>query len=473
MAAEEPSKKIENSGVGPPGNPAPWDEEVRGADLLDEIVGILQRHIVLPEHAAEAVALWVIHTFVFDRFEHSPRLLVSSPDKRCGKSLLLRFVAALVARPLACENITTAALYRGIQKFSPTLILDEADTILAGKYVNEELRGVINAGFERESGGVLRCAGEESDLVHFSVFGPLAMGMIGKPPSTVEDRSVNVRMRRKMPGECIEKPEPGRSLRGLLEDTLRKIVRWTRDHECELGKSRTSVPASLDDRARNGWFSLCAIADAAGDQWPERARRAAVALSIGRDADASLPLMLLADLRSFFVGRSVDRLETKVILGLLAELEDRPWPDYRNGRPINAYQLARLLAPFGVRPDKWKTNGGTERGYLAESMADAWNRYLGAAPTSALRSATAPPASREAALPGSGPARSSSSEPPPGGAVADGGGLPVPATSDASACGPREWPLVAAEAVLPALTEACPCITRPAMGPSRGSLGGT
>lgn len=387
MATAGPPKAEETTFAIPP-NPPAWDEHVPGDQLLGEIAALLTRHVVLPECAADAIALWVVSTFVFDRFAYSPRLLVSSPDKRCGKSLLLRFVAALSARPLTCENISAAALYRSVEKFQPTLLLDEADTFLSGKNVNEDLRGVVNAGFAR-GGCVLRCVGDDSEPMPFRVFGPLALGMIGKPPGTIEDRSIAILMRRKLKGEQVVKLPPGRLVRDVLLPTVRKIVRWTADHADALATATPQVPPDLDDRAGDCWFPLLAIADAAGGDWSVRARRAAMVLAAGRDAIDSLGLMLLADLRAIFTEQTVERLKTETILRLLAQKEDRPWPDYRRGKAINARQLARLLEPFDIEPRQFKLPEGVQRGYAVADMADAWSRYLPESAQTGLQSATA------------------------------------------------------------------------------------
>lgn len=41
--------------------PEPSDESIDGNVLLDRIVDALRRHVVMPTHASEAVALWIIH----------------------------------------------------------------------------------------------------------------------------------------------------------------------------------------------------------------------------------------------------------------------------------------------------------------------------------------------------------------------------------------------------------------------------
>jgi hypothetical protein len=227
-SAASPEQVSANSAIPP--IPEPWETSVDGADLMDELRALLEKHVVLPPHAAIASALWLLHTYCYQLFEYSPRLLVHGPEKRCGKSLLMRLLSTLAAAPLKCENVTAAVLFRAIDAWHPTLLLDEADTYLAGQYVSEDLRGVINAGHQ-QGGNVMRCVGDDHEPRSFPVFGPMALSMIGKPPSTIEDRSIAIPMRRKKSGEKVERLPIGCDLRAEFEELVRQMVRWVQDNE--------------------------------------------------------------------------------------------------------------------------------------------------------------------------------------------------------------------------------------------------
>ena len=121
-------------------------------ELLDGIGKGIGRYVVFDKAAADAVALWVVAAHTFDSFSIFPRLLVTSPEKHCGKSTLLDAIERIVPRPLSAANITAAALFRVIEAARPIVILDEADTFARD---NEELRGVINAGHKR-NGMIIR-----------------------------------------------------------------------------------------------------------------------------------------------------------------------------------------------------------------------------------------------------------------------------------------------------------------------------
>src|SRR5262249_39637988 len=64
----------------------PWPEPVPGAVLLDDMAATLRRFVVLSPAAADAEALWCLHTYVHDVAAVSPNLSLSSPEKRCGKT---------------------------------------------------------------------------------------------------------------------------------------------------------------------------------------------------------------------------------------------------------------------------------------------------------------------------------------------------------------------------------------------------
>jgi hypothetical protein len=108
----------------------PRPTAVNGALLLDEIADVaVRRHVMLADHARDSCALWIMHTYLIDRFRVSPKLAIKSPTKACGKSTL-DVLAPLVHRPLLASNATVAVLLRVVQKHRPTLLIDEVDTFL-------------------------------------------------------------------------------------------------------------------------------------------------------------------------------------------------------------------------------------------------------------------------------------------------------------------------------------------------------
>ncbi len=360
-------------------DPEPWLEPVDGGELVDEIYTQLLHYIAMPEHAAVAVTLWTLYTHVHDAFAVSPILAITSPEMQCGKTQLLLFVAQIVPRPLPASNVTPAALFRAVEKFAPTLLVDEADTFLRGR---DELRGVLNSGHTRSGAIIIRTVGDDHEPRVFRTWAPKAIALIGNLPPTLRDRSITIPMRRRRPDEAIREFRQDRL--DAFTPLRRKAARWAKDHVDALKVADPDdIPHELDDRARDNWRPLLAIADDLGWVWPAKAREAAKLMS-GNAEKPTAAVQLLADLKELIEGE--ERMATMDILAKLHEMEDRPWPEWKNGRPMTARQLASQLRPFGISPDKWNEGGITIRGYKKDDFVDAWARYL---PADAATAATA------------------------------------------------------------------------------------
>jgi hypothetical protein len=132
----------------------------------------------------------------------------------------------------------------------------------------------------------------------------------------------------------------------------------------------------LNDRAADAWSSLLAIANLAGGEWPERARKATIELA-GNQSTQTLREMLLDDLRELFdTEPKPDVRFTKEILAELHKDETRPCVGWRNGKPITDRQLATQLKPFGIKPKTFRDGSKTRKGYELAQFDDAFARYL-------------------------------------------------------------------------------------------------
>jgi hypothetical protein len=296
---------------GLPGRPVsydaiePWDEPVDGAALLDELAPAIRAYVVMDPRQRDAVALWAVFTHAHNLRNYAPLLVITSPMRRCGKTKLQETLAHLVPKPEPTSGVSAAMLPRLIERHRPTLLIDEFDAMMKGdKDMAEMLRGLINSSFNRAGAGVLKLVpvpGGDWQERRFSLWAPASVGGIGKPPDTVEDRAVNIRIVRKLAGEKVSR------LRGKdggeLDALRRKIVRWAADHEQALRTIEPEALAGLNDRQADAWEPLFAIADVAGGDWPRRARDAARALCGVDEAEAQeddVRLMLLADVRDGF-----------------------------------------------------------------------------------------------------------------------------------------------------------------------------
>lgn len=386
-----PGGATASSGAGTPvlfTDPDPWPATVDGGALLDELCTFYRRYVVLQEGAAEMLALWTLHTYTHTAAQVTPRVGIESPQKRCGKTTLLALMGAVVARPLPASNITPAALFRAIEQWQPTMLIDEADTFLPD---NDELRGVLNAGHSRSQAYVIRTVGEDHEPRAFRVWAPVAIALIGKLPSTLADRAIVVKMRRKLSSEHVERLRLDRLQDA--EELRRRCLRWAQDALLALPDVDPRIPEGVHDRAADNWRALCAIAEVAGGQWAHRAGHAIKALTPQEMDDEAAGVLLLEDFHHLFATTQADRLASEAVVAALRKLEERPWSEWgRQEKPITARQVARLLSPFGIKSKTIRVGTETPKGYEQDDFMDAWTRYL------PLLSATPPQASNDAGV---------------------------------------------------------------------------
>jgi putative DNA primase/helicase len=311
---------------------------------------------------------------------------------------LLTLLAAMVNRAIVASNISPPALFRVIEEAQPTLLIDEADTFLQG---NEELRGILNAGYSQETAYVVRVASREqnltqrrkgpeaqrgsltftegnkenegegtsSQLVKFSCWCPKVMAAIGRLPETLADRCIIITMQRKSGNERCER------LRSLdATDLRRRCARFVEDNREKIATWQPAIPEKLNDRAADIWEPLLALAELAGGDWPSRARAAAEKLSGSREENTRIGLLLLY-IQALFRDSGQERHFSRTVVRTINQFEDRPWEEERKGKPIDELWLSRQLKPYGIHPRTVWINGETARGYHREDFEDVFGRY--------------------------------------------------------------------------------------------------
>jgi hypothetical protein len=364
---------------------------IDGAQLLDDLVKTLTRFVLFPdEHSAAAVALWIAATHALPWFDCAPRLVITSPEKRCGKTRLLDIIAGTCNNPLATSDATVAAIFRSIPSYDPvsgqtvadeaipTLIIDEADAIFGSTKVaeqHEDLRKLLNAGHQRGR-PALRCVGPLQTPTEFSTFAMAVLAGIGSMPDTITDRAVNIAMRRRAHGERVSQFRRRRDT-GTLKELRWRVNQWVwlgADDEHYSNGERFAAERDMpvEDRAADTWEPLIAIADAAGGHWPSTAREACkelVAAAESADEDRSFGVKLLTDIASIFAAWHASFISSRDLVGELRDIEDSPWAEF----DYNPNKLAYRLREFGIRPGR--NTAGNVRGYALESFRDAFARY--------------------------------------------------------------------------------------------------
>jgi hypothetical protein len=166
-------------------DPAPTSD-VNVLDLVHYVVG---EYVELRPHEYVAVALWILHAHLFERFLVTPRLALVSPVRGCGKTTLLALIERLLPRCDRTDNITPAVIYRLIERDRRSaLLIDGADNLELAR--NGALRAVLNSG-HRKGGNIMRVI--RGEPMRFATFAPMAIAVIGGLPLPILHRSVVIR----------------------------------------------------------------------------------------------------------------------------------------------------------------------------------------------------------------------------------------------------------------------------------------
>ena len=354
----------------------PCDGAVNGSDLLTELENIFTRYVVVPEYASTALALWTAATYLrYDpdgKIQFAPRIMIISPTRGCGKSVLLAIIELLCERPLKMGNTSHAGLYRTIEAEKPIIpLVDECDGYVKG---NTDIANILNNGFTRGY-PVIRCNDRNGYKPEcFDCFTPVAMAGINKntfEPTTI-DRSIIIQMRRKRPNEHVEKI-PRDDIFGELRQ---KCARFAHDFQVA-GFPFVEQAPGLNNRRFDVWENLLSLAKFASDEWYKKALVAASHLSKenGDDDSADLGIQLLANIREVL---TLDWLSSQRLCEKLTDNEEWPWSEmgYRE-QPLTPRKMASLLKPFKIYPRNIRVDLSTvQKGYYKSDFAAAWQDYL-------------------------------------------------------------------------------------------------
>jgi hypothetical protein len=353
--------------------------------IVDELEQFFSRFVAVSPGLSLVLALWSLATHVHERFDAFPYLAITSPTKRCGKTRACELIGLVCLKPLPTVSISPAALYRTVQAGKRTLLIDEAEYL--GRTKDDRasiLREILNAGY-RKGQVVSRCkrvskskgkneSHESYEPEQFETFCPKVIVLIGRLQDTLADRCIEVRMERRR--AQLERFRYARvqaetaPLRQAAEEWAQRNGAAVEHHYQE-----HDVPF-LRDREAELWlplFSTCAIAA------PNRLADLEVIAKCQSDAKADdepgdIGIQLLKDVRQVF-GQE-ERLPTAALLELLNALTESPWAGWFHGKGLDSHALARRLRPFGVQSQNIRMGEQVVKGYLRQSFADCWERYL-------------------------------------------------------------------------------------------------
>jgi hypothetical protein len=384
--------------------PAAPAAPVDGADLVRDLEAFFTKYVVLPAGAALTIALWVLASWIINAFDAFAYLVASSPQKRCGKTRVLRLLSMVCREPLASANISVAATFRLVEAKKPSLLSDEAQMFRDRTDRSSELHDLYAAAFEQDTAVCHRMGGARGDEPKtFHVYSPKALTLIGRLTDILEDRSLEIRMRRRKKTEPVARFRV-RQVKEEAKPLFDRISRFAAQAAIEIEQAylKTTFAEWLEDRDEQRWAPLLSTLQVAD---PSRLREALQIVRVdcryhARDEDdeKNAAVRLLRDIQTIYGQHTADDdplkdgLFSKELVAALVEIDDAPWKTWKRDRdPMDTRDLAKLLKLFEIEPrDIWRTVKGADgaesqsdhtKGYKRSFFVDVWERYLSSGPS--------------------------------------------------------------------------------------------
>ena len=141
--------------------------------LLTDLRAFIHRWLDVDAFYEQLASYYVLFSWVYDAFETLPYLRAFG-DYGTGKSRFLQAIGALCYRPMFVSGASTSSpIFRLIDLFRGTLIMDEAD--FANSDAESEMIKIVNVGYSR-GGVVLRAEKDENSESYYpsakDVYGP-------------------------------------------------------------------------------------------------------------------------------------------------------------------------------------------------------------------------------------------------------------------------------------------------------------
>jgi hypothetical protein len=172
-------------------------------DLIDAIEKLLRRFVVIHDPRIYLlIAIYVVATYTYELFDYFGILWITSAGMRSGKTKLLEVLTQLVSRSSGIQvNPTEGVLFRMTHR-GVTLILDEVEKLRGqDREAYGHIMAILNSGFQK-GGSVPRLRKKDKDgnfeELQYQTFGPKILAGISTVTDTIADRSIQIKMVRRV-----------------------------------------------------------------------------------------------------------------------------------------------------------------------------------------------------------------------------------------------------------------------------------
>lgn len=125
---------------------------MNGQELLERWIGFLRRYLVLSDAQYLVLALWAMHTWMYDSLSRTTPYLEITGVSGSGKTTVMEALALLSRGSLTLNTLRTLSMCRYITEHDArvTLFIDEAEKLSSASYGDQ--RSMLASGYRR--GGV-------------------------------------------------------------------------------------------------------------------------------------------------------------------------------------------------------------------------------------------------------------------------------------------------------------------------------
>lgn len=224
-------------------------------ELLNEVQGFIHRYVDVEEFFEKISTYYVILSYLYDCFDVVPYLRVIG-DFGTGKTRFLKTVGSLCYKPIFCAGaVTPAPIFRFIELYHGTLIIDEADFRFSDGY--QDVIKILNSGYTTGS-PVLRCEGDEHNPKGYDCFSPKIIGNRNRfRDPALESRCITYEMRERKRDVPINLPLEEFNKKAL--EIRNKLLLWRLRNYKKRKINNDLIIGGIEDRVNQIMIPLGSI----------------------------------------------------------------------------------------------------------------------------------------------------------------------------------------------------------------------
>lgn len=372
-----------------------------GQQLIEGLRAWLRRYLVLTPAQELVVALWIVHTWCYERLGRTTPYIEITGVSGSGKTALLDAMVLTSRGAEKLQTIRTMYICRRIKEQAGlcTIMIDEAERLSSDTFGDQ--RSMLAGGY-REGGvhGVTVGKG----TVRFPVYCPKAFTSLRTLTTVIHNRSIPIWMELGNPAASLSiEYDRAKAIAGELIDSISRVMGGVQRVELIQGEDGELTPIVtgrkptrkivtmeadwLGERDREIWTPLVSLAHTLqlNNQTIIELERASVDLSslrgVERNCDIkvedtaarerSYAVRLLHDVRSVLEPGEAF-IPTAVLLDRLHKMPKAPWRVFQRSG-LTDIVLGQLLGAHGIEGKQKRIKGkgraaNAVRGYLVADL---------------------------------------------------------------------------------------------------------